>query len=361
MRAAGTAEPNPLVGCVIERGGEVLGIGHHHRFGGLHAEREALANCTDRGLSPRGATAHVTLEPCCHTGKQPPCTEALIAAGIARVVYARPDPGELSGGGAKILREAGIDVVLDESDPVARGLSEPFVQQLDTGRPWVIAKWAQTVDGRIATRTGQSQWISGELSRGRVHRLRARVDAILTGLGTVIADDPMLTARGVRRVRRTATRVVVDHHLDTPLNCRLVTSARETPSLIACDSAMASSELTTAKRAALADRGVEVMGVPGGREGLHHIDLAQLLKQLSARGCSTVMVEAGPGMLGSLFEANLVDEAWVYVAPLLLGDEQAPGAARGRAVPALEGGRPLRLVHTRRLGDDVELWYRRGG
>ncbi len=363
MRAAGDAEPNPLVGCVIERNGVVLGIGHHRRFGDLHAERAALANCAANGNDPKDATAHVTLEPCCHTGKQPPCTEALIAAGIKRVVFARRDPGELSKGGAEILRAAGIDAVLDESDPVAFALSSAFIHHQLTGRPWVIAKWAQTVDGRIATRTGQSQWISNTLSRNRVHRLRSRVDAILTALGTVIADDPLLTARGVRRTRRTALRVVVDQHLDIALDRKLITTAHDVPTLIACDSAMAASGLTKEKRNQLETHNVEILGVHSGPQSLERMDLRELLTQLGKRGICTVMIEAGPGLLGSLFEADLVDEAWVYIAPLLLGDEQAPGAARGRAVPSLAqdgGSRPLRLVHTRRLGDDVELWYRRG-
>lgn len=357
LRAAGHAEPNPLVGCLIERDGQVLAIGHHRRFGQIHAEVDALSRCVALGHDPRGATMHVTLEPCCHTGKQPPCTDSILRAGIAKVVFAAFDPGEVSGGGAKILAQAGVRVSHDPSDPLATGLSQPFVHRLRTARPWVIAKWAQTVDGRIATRTGHSQWISNELSRRKVHHLRARIDAIITGLGTVHADDPLLTARGVSRQRRTAVRVVVDQHLDIPLHAKLVRTAHTTPTLIACDAAMAVSGLTADKRAALAEQGVGLLPTPGC---LDRLDLQALLELLaSEHKVSTVLVEAGSGLLGSMFEADLIDEAFVYIAPLLLGDEHAPAAAHGRAVERLDGGRPMRLIHTRRLGDDVELWYRR--
>lgn len=363
LRGAGDVEPNPLVGAVIYRGGEVLGLGHHRRWGGPHAEREALADCRRRGHDPRGAACAVTLEPCRHHGKTPPCTDALIEAGIARVVYARRDPGGDSGGGAGVLRDAGIEASACAESALAMAVGEPFVKRALTGMPWVIAKWAQTMDGRIATRFGQSKWISGEASRRRVHRLRARVDAVITGLGTVLADDPMLTARGTPRVRRTALRVVIDSGLDTPPDARIVATAREAPTMILCAADVATAAITAKRRGVLERAGVRVVGAacrPLGAPG--HIDLTAAMRMLHAEhGVSTALVEAGPGLLGSMIEADLVDEAVVYIAPLLLGDDMARSVVRGRVVDALTAGKSWRLLRARPVRGDVELVYRRAG
>lgn len=358
LRGAGDVEPNPLVGAVLARDGVVLAIGHHRRFGGLHAEREAIEACRRAGRDPAGATLYVTLEPCSHSGKQPPCTEAIADAQIRKVVYARSDPGVESGGGASELSARGVACELSTASGLASRLSDPFVKRAATGRPWIIAKWAQTLDGRIATRTGESQWISGEPSRRRVHRLRGRVDCILTGLGTVLTDDPLLTARGVRRVRRVARRVVVDTHLETPVGSRLVQSARAAPTTIACAKDMATSHVVTDRREQLEALGVEVMGVPTPVGG--GVDLPLLLETLrSHHGATNVLVEAGPGLLGALFAQDLVDEAVVYIAPLLLGDAHARSAAVGRAVQSLAEGRRFTLLRHKRVGEDVELTYRR--
>jgi diaminohydroxyphosphoribosylaminopyrimidine deaminase/5-amino-6-(5-phosphoribosylamino)uracil reductase len=321
-----------------------------------------MASASRQGEDVRGATMYVTLEPCNHTGKQPPCVDAILAAGIARVVYARVDPGEASSGGAARLRQAGVEVERTGVSDLAVRASDPFFRRVGgsgTGRPWVIAKWAQTIDGRIATRTGESKWISGEASRRRVHRLRGRVDAVLTGLGTVVADDPTLTARGVR-VRRVAARVVVDTALDIPLESKLVRTAREAPVIVACDEAIAKASITKDKRQALQEAGVKLLGVPegdrrGNTKGM--IDLELMLQGLLARGISTVLVEAGSGLVGSLMEQDLVDELRVYVAPLLLGDDMARSAAGGRVVDSLTSGRRFELLRVKRVGDDVELSY----
>ncbi|MEL6497548.1 MAG: bifunctional diaminohydroxyphosphoribosylaminopyrimidine deaminase/5-amino-6-(5-phosphoribosylamino)uracil reductase RibD [Planctomycetota bacterium] len=356
-RAVGKVEPNPMVGCVIARDGVPIAMGHHQRFGGLHAEREALADAARRGVDVRGATAYVTLEPCCHHGKQPPCTEGLLEAGIGDVVFARPDPGPESGGGAAKLIEAGVPCRLSEASANAVALSDPFVKRVKTGLPWVIAKWAQTVDGRIATRTGQSQWISSDRSRLRVHRLRERMDAIVTGLGTARFDDPRLTARVGRRPRRVARRVVIDSDLMLPADSKLATTAREAPVTVCCMNELKSSEYLRERREALEARSVEVMGVRSDNERL---DLDVMLMQLVERhDTMNVLIEAGPGLLGSFFEFDLVDEARVYIAPLLLGDELAKAVATGRTVPSLSGGRNFRLTRVKRIGDDVELVYRR--
>lgn len=360
LRGHGLVEPNPMVGCVLSRDGVVLAIGHHRRFGGLHAEREAIAACRARGLDPAGATAYVTLEPCNGHGKQPPCTQALLEAGIARVVYAVRDPNPAKSGGVELLRSRGVAVEHIEHEMCTR-LAGPFLRSLD-GLPWVTAKWAQTLDGRIATRTGQSQWISSKESRRRVHRLRARVDAILTGLGTVLADDPMLTARresGARRLRRIAARVVVDSKLMTPVESRLVQSAHAAPVIIV-SAATLNEELNAARsrrRAALEQAGVRVVEV--GMDAAGEVDLPQALRALRSLGITTILVEAGPRLLGSLLGGGLIDEAVVHMAPMILGDSEARPVAAGKAAPNLSDASRWKLVWSRRAGPDLELLLRR--
>lgn len=357
LRGAGLVEPNPMVGAVLVRDGRVIGLGHHTRFGALHAEREAIADCRRRGGDPRGATLYCTLEPCKHTGKQPPCVDAIVEAGVGRVVFARRDPCVESGGGGERLREAGIAAELCEESELAVGVSDPFIKRVTTGMPWVIAKWAQTIDGRVATRTGESQWISSPASRRRVHRLRARVDAVLTGSGTVLADDPTLNAREARRVRRVAKRVVLDTDLDVPLESTLVRTAGELPTVLACSKDLITAGITETKRLALERAGVTILGVPE-ENGRLHLDL--LLRAMSEKlGVTNVLVEAGPGLLGSLFERDLVDEAVVYVAPMMLGDEHARSVASWRAAESLDAALRLALWRVKRVGNDVELTYRR--
>ncbi len=361
-RAAGYVEPNPLVGCVIVRDGAVIGVGHHRKFGGPHAEREAIADCRRRGGDPRGSTVYVTLEPCASRGKQPPCTEALVEAGVARVVYASEDPNPAKSGGAAFLRGRGIACDFCVESEMASGLAAPFIKRITTGLPWVIAKWAQTIDGRIATRTGESKWISNDRSRARVHRLRARVDGILSGIGTIAADDPMLNARGVRRVRRNARRIVADSDLEIRLDAKVVTTAQEQPTTIFCHEELLTAAICAEKVAALRSAGVELIGLAPSPVGSRGIDLAAGLRELVRRHqIANVMTEAGPAILGSLFEADLIDEAVVYLAPMLLGDELARAAAVGRVAESLHAARRLNLWRVKRLGDDLEISYRRRG
>jgi diaminohydroxyphosphoribosylaminopyrimidine deaminase / 5-amino-6-(5-phosphoribosylamino)uracil reductase len=359
LRAAGDVEPNPLVGAVIVRDDHVIGIGHHRRFGGPHAEIEALESARRQGNQDaiRGSTMYITLEPCAHHGKTPPCTRAIIDAGIAAVVIAARDPNPVASHGAAVLHSAGIEVRFSDASPLAAAISRPFIKRITTGLPWVIAKWAQTIDGRIATRTGESKWISGEQSRRRVHRLRARVDAIITGLGTVLTDDPLLTAREARRVRRLARRVVVDPQLQTPADSALVRSNSECPLTIASSHEALKSESAAPRRDAFARAGIELLGLGPGPGGL---DLAELLHHLAAaHGATTVMVESGPVLLGSLLGSDLVDQAIVYIAPTLLGDEHAAPVAVGRIAHALSDARQMVLQHIKRRGPDVELNYTR--
>ncbi|HLP85170.1 MAG TPA: bifunctional diaminohydroxyphosphoribosylaminopyrimidine deaminase/5-amino-6-(5-phosphoribosylamino)uracil reductase RibD [Phycisphaerales bacterium] len=359
LRAQGRAEPNPLVGCVLVRDGRVIGIGHHRRFGAAHAEVEAITNARARGERIDGATAYVTLEPCNSWGRNPPCSDALVAAKVREVVYAVTDPNPMKAGGALRLREAGIIARQSTASPLATAISQPFIKRVTTGLPWVIAKWAQTIDGRVATRTGESKWISGVWARQRVHQLRGRVDAILTGIGTVVADDPLLNARLPRSPRRVAKRVIADTGLEIPLDSQLVRTARELPTLVACERSMASGTYTAKKRAALDQAGVEIIpiadqGIGGG------LNLRELLTALARdHHVATVMIESGPGLLGSLFESDLVDEAVVYIAPMLLADEQARSAAVGRVAEKLSNARQFQLCRVKALDGDVEITYRR--
>jgi diaminohydroxyphosphoribosylaminopyrimidine deaminase/5-amino-6-(5-phosphoribosylamino)uracil reductase len=356
-RAAGYVEPNPMVGCVVVRDGRVIGMGHHMVFGAPHAEVNALADCAARGEDPRGATVYVTLEPCAHFGKQPPCVDALMTAGVARVVCARRDPHPKGLGGADRLSAAGIAFEICTESAAAVRLSDPFIKRVTTGLPWVIAKWAQTIDGRVGTRTGESKWISCEASRRRVHRTRARVDAILTAVGTLLADDPMLTARGWRR-RKVARRVVIDPGLEIADSAILLRTLEQAPVMIACaDDALRQQQR---KVATLTAMGVEVvaLGSETGGEGEVGVD-AVLRHLVAAHQATNVLVEAGPGLLGRLFDADLVDEAHVYVAPMVLGDELAKPAARGRVAERLAEAKRFTLQRSKRIADDVLLVYRR--
>jgi diaminohydroxyphosphoribosylaminopyrimidine deaminase/5-amino-6-(5-phosphoribosylamino)uracil reductase len=359
LRAAGRVEPNPLVGCVLVRDGRVIAMGHHKVFGGPHAEVEALVDAARRGEPTRGATAYVTLEPCNAHAKQPPCARALVEAGIARVVYASSDANPMKAGGADALRAAGVVVEQSSTSALAASLAEPFLKRLRTGMPWVIAKWAQTIDGRVATRTGESKWISGERARRRVHVLRGRVDAVLTGIGTVLSDDPMLTARLPYTPRRIASRVVVDTDMRLPLESQLARTAREVPTIIAVERSMACTTYTAPRRAAMDQAGVTIIPISDQGQG-HGLNLTELLTTLQRdHHVSTLLVEAGPGLMGSMFEEDLIDEAVVYIAPLMLGDEKARSVAVGRSADRLSNARRFALTRVKRVDADIEATYRR--
>ncbi len=361
-RAAGYVEPSPLVGCVLVKDGRIIGMGHHRVYGGPHAEVEALADCDLRRqragvgqeFDPRGCTAYVTLEPCNHFGKQPPCVDALISAGVARVVCAQADLNPIAAGGGERLKAAGIAYELTDVSPAAVRAGAPFTKRITTGLPWTIVKWAQTIDGRVATRTGESKWISSDASRRRVHRLRARVDAIVTAVGTLLADDPVLTARAGWRRRRVARRVVIDPGLEIPDSSMLLQTIDEAPVMIVCaDEALHQQQRKVAMLTAM---GVEIVSM--GSEGEVGVDgvLRRLVDQYQA---ANVLIEAGPGLLGRLFDADLVDEAHVYIAPMLLGDEQAKPAVRGRVAERLSDGKRFTLDRVKRIGEDVLCEYRR--
>ncbi len=351
LRGHGGAEPNPLVGClVVSPKAEIIGWGYHRQCGTEHAEVHALRRA---GSDARGATAYITLEPCNHDGRTPPCTRALIEAGVRRVVIARRDPNPIAQGGMEILHEAGIETDLVDGCELAKSITDHFVHRVQTGLPWIIAKWAQTLDGYVATRTGDSQWLSGPASRKMVHRQRGRVDAIITGIGTVRSDDPMLTARDVRR-RRTAQRVVVDPSMSIPLESQLVQSAVEFPTIVACHEHALTGEPNQRKK--LEAAGVVLLGVPGeGKE----LCLKSMLQKLSLDfDITTVLTEAGPNLLGRLLQQNLINDAWVFVTPRLFGDSTARSCIEGLSVDKLTEGREMQLLSQRRRGDDCILHYR---
>jgi len=348
-RGLGRVEPNPPVGCVIVRQGDLLGEGYHHRFGGAHAEVEALRAC---GAPPHGATVYVTLEPCCHFGKTPPCTKALIAAQVRRMVVAVQDPSpHAAGKGMAELRSAGIEVAVGLGAVEATRDLAPFLVRTVLGRPYVIAKWAQSIDGKLATQSGDSQWISGEASRRRVHRLRSRVDSIIVGSGTVLHDNPQLTARGVR-VRRQALRVVLDGRLRIPMYAKLVKTAGSFGTLVVTTARHLKGE----KARRLRERGVEVVAcrtarVKGTARG--GLDLRSVLRLLHALGATTVLVEGGPTVLSSLLDQRLVDEAHVYVSGRLIGGSAAPSAWGGRGATRIAAALCPHSVQRSRVGEDL--------
>ncbi|RJP42131.1 MAG: bifunctional diaminohydroxyphosphoribosylaminopyrimidine deaminase/5-amino-6-(5-phosphoribosylamino)uracil reductase RibD [Phycisphaerales bacterium] len=343
LRGEGRVEPNPMVGCVLTRRGRVIGEGYHHRFGGPHAEVEALKAA---GGSCRGAAAYVTLEPCAHVGKTPPCCDALIAAGVARVVVGTADPNpHVPGGGIERLRRAGIRVDAGVCESEARRLIAPFTTRVTLGRPYVIAKWAQSLDGRLAAEGGDSKWISCEASRRLVHRWRGRVDAILIGAGTAVADDPVLTARGAG-VRRVAARVVMDGRLRLPVDAQLAKTARDVPTLV-----LTLSESATSDRAdALRRLGVEVVSC--GRPSIGRLDPATALRLLARRGATNVLLEGGATLIRAFLAAGLIDEARVFVGPIWIGGGDAHAIAPAEPVRQIAAALKPHDVTWRRSGDD---------
>ena len=342
--AHGRTSPNPLVGAVIVKGGRRIGEGFHAAAGEPHAERMALASCSE---DPAGATMYVSLEPCAHEGRTPPCTDAIVEAGIKRVVVASDDPSEkASGRGLGILRDEGITVDMVEGEPAraARLQNQPFRKHARTGRPLVVLKWAMTLDGKVATRTGDSKWISGESSRARAHRWRADSDAVAVGIGTVFADDPLLTAR-VEGVARQPRRVVFDAEGRLPLDGSLVASAHEAP-VIAVVSRAASRTHVEALGAA----GVEVIVASGGNESAR---VESALDELGARDVQSLLVEGGPHLNGAFLDGGLVDELRVFIAPVVAGGRQAKGPAEGEGVALIADAARAVETEVERIDDDV--------
>jgi len=344
-----------MVGAVIVREGDVVAAGWHRRFGGPHAEIEAIGDAEHKRIDISGCDMYVTLEPCCHHGKTPPCTYALIASDLSRVYVAMADPfGDVDGGGIAQLRKAGIEVNVGVCRDRALELNEPYLKRLSTGLPWVIAKWAQTLDGRIATASGDSRWISNERSRKAVHALRARVDAVMVGIGTVLSDDPQLTARLARTIRH-ARCVVIDPDLRLPQDAKLLQAGSKVTVAVS----EAAIDEQAAKAAALQGRGVELFGLGDAPVDGGALPLRPLLEHLaSSHDATNVLVEGGAGVFGSLFAQGLIDQVIAFVAPKVVGDEAAVSAVRGLKCELIEHARSLTLKGVRRFGEDVMLDYR---
>jgi diaminohydroxyphosphoribosylaminopyrimidine deaminase / 5-amino-6-(5-phosphoribosylamino)uracil reductase len=343
----GRVSPNPLVGAVIVRDGEMIGEGFHAELGGLHAERAAIEDCRARGNDPAGSSLYVTLEPCAHHGRQPPCTAAILEAGISRVVYASEDPTDkASGRGPGMLRDGGVEVELagGSEASAARLLNQAFRKRARTGRPLVTYKAAMSLDGRVASPTGDSRWISSVESRELVHRWRAECDAVAVGIGTALADDPLLTAR-IEEAEKQPTRVVFDSQARLSHDSALVSSIDEAPLIVVC-----APEAASARRDALERAGAEVLVAPG-RSPRARLEAA--LDELGRREIQDLLVEGGPTLAGSLFDAGEIDELRLFVAPVLVGATRARAVLEGEGVARIaEGVRPLATSFDR-VGEDL--------
>jgi diaminohydroxyphosphoribosylaminopyrimidine deaminase/5-amino-6-(5-phosphoribosylamino)uracil reductase len=348
-RGVGAVKPNPVVGAVVARNGEVLGEGWHERFGAAHAEVNAIEACGLADLS--GATLYVSLEPCCHEGKTPPCTEAIVQAGIGRVVVGSDDPTEKAAGrGLGILRDEGVEVVIADGELATRArlLNQAFRKYARVGRPWVLFKSAMTLDGKVATRAGDSQWISGNASRELAHRWRASVDAVVVGIGTALADDPLLTARpdGTPTCpSEQPRRVVFDSLARLPSDSRLLAAAAEIPLTVVVSRAAARAD-TDALEAA----GVQVLVATGENEPAR---VRSALDQLGQLGVASLLLEGGPHLAGAFLDAGEIDEIRLFLAPLLFGGRTARDPLEGEGVESIADAVRALTFDCERVGEDL--------
>ncbi|MBW3622927.1 MAG: bifunctional diaminohydroxyphosphoribosylaminopyrimidine deaminase/5-amino-6-(5-phosphoribosylamino)uracil reductase RibD [Armatimonadetes bacterium] len=344
-KALGRTSPNPAVGAAVVRDGILIGEGHTRPTGGPHAEIMALRRA---GEAARGATLYVTLEPCSHFGRTPPCADAVLAAGLRRVVVAMPDPNPLVGGnGIRRLRESGIVVDVGLFAEESARVNEAWLTFIRQGRPFTLLKAAMSLDGKIATRTGDSKWISSTVSRAYVHRLRRRMDAVMVGIGTALADDPQLTPRPPGRVRPGyPTRIVVDSHARLPLTSRLFEDLPRFPLLVAVGDA------PKERVEALEGRGAQVIAAPGESGRVH---LPTLYRELTARQITSVLLEGGGGLAAAALEAGLVDKVTYFIAPRLLGGREALSPLGGEGAETVLQGVPLHGMTVHRSGPDLRV------
>ena len=339
QKGMGFTAPNPMVGAVIVKNGRVIGQGYHRKYGELHAEREALAACTEE---PEGASIYVTLEPCCHYGKQPPCVNAILEAGIRRVIIGSSDPNPLvAGKGIRILKDHGIEVTENILKEECDKLNEAFFYYIQNKKPYVVMKYAMTMDGKIAAYTGESKWVTGEAARIHVQEQRLKYTGIMVGVGTVLADDPMLTCR--LENSRNPVRIICDSHLRTPLTSKIVRTAETIPTILA------SSSKDQQKIKNYEELGCQVLYVP---EKNGHIDLNRLMELLGAAKIDSILLEGGGSLNWSALESGIVQKVQTYIAPKLFGGEEAKTPVEGKGFPDPASAVLLKNSEMIRLGDD---------
>jgi len=358
-KGSGHVNPNPLVGAVIVRDGEIIGEGYHECYGQLHAERNAIANAKKRGNSLEGSTIYVTLEPCCHYGKTPPCTEAIIEEKIARVVVGSDDPNPLvSGKGFQMLREKGIEVIPHFLKEECDAMNHVFFHYIRTGTPYVAMKYAMTMDGKIACYTGDSKWVTGEESRAHVQTLRNHYKGIMAGIGTVLADDPMLNCR--IEGGRDPIRIIADSHLRIPMDSQLVRTAGQQPLIVAC-----LPDADEEKAAQLQEKGVEVLRIPGvttadiTEEQKEVISLPVLMKELGARKIDGILLEGGGQLNESALQAGIVQRVYCYIAPKIFGGAQAKTPVEGQGLAKAADAWHFTRIGMQEFGQDILLEYER--
>jgi diaminohydroxyphosphoribosylaminopyrimidine deaminase/5-amino-6-(5-phosphoribosylamino)uracil reductase len=347
-KGIGSVEPNPAVGCVIVKDEKIIGRGWHKKFGGPHAEINAIADCKDKGSNPKEAVMYVTLEPCCHHGKTAACTDAIIATGVSKVVVATFDPSQHANGkGIEQLRNAGIDIQTGVCEKEAKLLNAPFIKFATTGRCWITLKWAQSIDGKLAyADKSQGQWISNEQSRKDAHKLRRSAGAILVGIETILADDPLLTPRPSKGKK--PVRIVLDGNLRIPINSRLLFTAKKTPVLIVTSQNAIEINASTVKK--ITRKGAELLAVPMVQGGC---DIGFLVDELSKRNITRLLVEGGPRVITSFLKKGFADEFVIYIAPKILTGEGSADISHPMA--DLAESFDMNYIDVKRLGNDVRL------
>ena len=343
-KGEGHTSPNPMVGCVVVKDGRIISEGYHEKYGEFHAERNALTRCTE---DTAGADLYVTLEPCCHQGKTPPCTDIIIEKKIARVFVGSMDSNPLvAGKGVQILRDHGIYVETGILDAECRKLNEVFYHYIATKTPFVVMKYAMTLDGKIACATGDSKWVTGEIARTQVHRMRGRYRGIMVGIGTVLADDPMLNCRvegGVDPVR-----IICDSNLHIPTESQIVKTASDIETIVACSQEALESERKQEKIRRLKEAGIQIIGT----EGAHGVNLVELMKMLGGQNIDSILLEGGGTLNASALEDGIVNKVYAYIAGKLIGGMDARSPVEGMGIDRMADAITLQNVEIEKLGDD---------
>ena len=343
-KGEGHTSPNPMVGCVVVKDGRIISEGYHEKYGEFHAERNALTRCTE---DTAGAALYVTLEPCCHQGKTPPCTDIIIEKKIARVFVGSMDSNPLvAGKGVQILRDHGIYVETGILDAECRKLNEVFYHYIATKTPFVVMKYAMTLDGKIACATGDSKWVTGEIARTQVHRMRGRYRGIMVGIGTVLADDPMLNCRvegGVDPVR-----ILCDSNLRIPTESQIVKTASDIETIVACSQEALESERKQEKIRRLKEAGIQIIGT----EGAHGVNLVELMKKLGGQNIDSILLEGGGTLNASALEDGIVNKVYAYIAGKLIGGMDARSPVEGMGIDRMADAITLQNVEIEKLGDD---------